>query len=146
MAQVLEVNREVPDRRRMFIGARMNGQRVAKVLLDTGAACNVISYDMAKQNGMIQMKPSNVQLTGFGGHGVIVKGEWSCNLGFGPLSEERETKFIVVDRLEYPIIGVGTIGHFQYTLNYAQGTVEVDGLPQYRTACIEMIDAGIHLN
>ena len=52
----------------------------------------------------------------------------------------------MVDRLEYPIIGVGTIGHFQYSLNCAQGIVEVDGLPQYRSACIEMIDVGIHLN
>ena len=86
VAQILEVNREVPNRKRMFIGAKMNGQRVAKVLLDTGAACNVISYDMAKRNGMNQMRPSNVQLTGFGGHGVTVKGEWSCNLVFGPLS------------------------------------------------------------
>ena len=116
---MLEVNKEVLDRKRMFIGARMNGQRVAKVLLDTSAACNVISYDMAKRNGMIQMKPSNVQLTGFGGHGVSVKGEWNCKLAFGPLSEERDIKFIVVDSLEYPIIGVGTIAHFQYSLNYA---------------------------
>ena len=87
----------MPDRKRMFIGVRMNGQRVGKVLLDTRVAYDVISYDMAKRNGMIQMRPSNVQLIGFGGHGVSVKGEWSCKLVFGPLSEERETKFIVVD-------------------------------------------------
>ena len=49
-----------------------------KILLDTSTDCNVMSWDMAKKCGMIQVSPSRVQLSGFGGHGVSVKGEWNC--------------------------------------------------------------------
>ena len=51
--QVLEINRATPNRKRMFINARVNGMEIDKILLDTGANYNVMSLDMARACGMI---------------------------------------------------------------------------------------------
>ena len=60
----------------LYIKAHMNGRLVNKVLMDNGAAVNILSYKMLRKLAKTEedLIPSNIAVNGFTGEPTLTKG------------------------------------------------------------------------
>ena len=95
----------VEDQTAFHTPAWINGVRIPRCLIDTGAEVNLISVRDAIKYGFSYNLGGIQKIKGFNGGVSAVDGTMECDMRLGPCGEPKRVEFLVTSASTIPIIG-----------------------------------------
>ena len=99
----------VEDQTALHTPVWINGVRIPRCLIDTGAEVNLISVKDAIKYGFSYDMGGIQKVRGFNGGVSAVDGTMVCDLRLGPCGEPKKVEFLVTSAATIPIIGCPTL-------------------------------------
>ena len=130
------------DPKRAYTNVVIADKRIAGCLLDTGANCNILGVSSAERLNLVPKNPSVSEVEGFDSGKKKIQGEVEVEMTFGPTKEHKPTKFYIVEGIEKNIIGMPTLGAFNFSINCREKTLK-NNITQEVEGCAIVSD---HLN
>lgn len=102
----------------MYVPITLNGAKLERCMIDTGAEVNVISANLALKSGLTYQPAYIKEIQGFNGAPTKVVGIATCTMEMAPSQQPKEEKFLVVESIPGgPIIGMPTLNRFGLILD-----------------------------
>ena len=142
------------------IGVRLNGKRLEKFIIDTGAMVNVIQADVALKDGVDIADPTKLKPTfnGIAGRetlylGRIARIECGKFTGMNIFTairlqsyEQRLFGFVPISRMGFNLLGMSTLGRLSYfTINPNSRTVTFASEEEYPEPAAKKLAARVPL-
>ena len=99
----------VEDQTALHTPVWINGIRIPRCLIDTGAEVNLFSVKDAIKYGFFYNMGGIQKIKGFNGGVSAVDGVMECDLRLGPCGEPKKVEFLVTAAATIPIIGCPTL-------------------------------------
>ena len=114
----------------LYAPIHVNGVRMPRCLIDTGAQVNLIpKKDVVKQGWMYDLAGAKT-ISGFSGDTYPMDGVLRATVTLGPATVE-EAEFQVCPKISVPILGIHTLSEMGFVVNCKKGTLCVTETGQH---------------
>ena len=116
----------VKDQTAFHTAVWINGVKIPRCLIDTGAEVNLISVKDAIKYGFSYSLGAIQKIRGFNGGVSCVDGKMKCDMRLGPCGEPKRVEFLVTSASTIPIIGCPALSELGIKMDYQESILYDD--------------------
>ena len=126
---VVKTPQDISVRKLLYTPIVIEGVRLPRCLIDTGAQINLIpKKDVVKQGWHYELAGAK-KICGFDGAPRGMDGLFTAAVKIGPTTLEK-VDFQVCPQISVPIVGIDTLGKMGYNVNCREGRLSKQGIDE----------------